>query len=409
MQSIIHRMPAAQLEMHVVTEPAGLQELRPFWTKFNTHPDADIDSYSLLLAQRPKAVTPFVLAATEKGELKAIMIGRSEDTLIHVKAGYLPLLRSRARQITFLQDGFLGDRSPGMAKALVLEILKRLKAGAADRALLERVGVDTDLYRLARTLPGALSRDLSNEITECWSTTLPSSLTEFLKRRSKKHRYWLRRIDRVFEEDFHGRVNFKIYKSKSDVASFCACAEQVASETYQRGLNVGFVDDIEHRRRLELAGDKGWLRAYVALIGQEPVAFWCGRLCGGVMALDWTGFNPRYRKYEVGTVLFLKMVEDLCSAGASAIDYGSGTSFYKERFGDDKHEKGLVYIYAPTAKGFGLNLLKAMELVANRSAKSLARKLGVIDRVKKLWRGRLLKTTSDIEVGAKSGVGVEVE
>jgi hypothetical protein len=127
--NLIATVSSARCEVPAVTTAEGVAEVRSFSTALNTHPDADVDTYSLLLAQRPGAAIPFILGVTEKEELKAIMIGRSEDTIIQAKAGYLPLLRSRVRQMRFFQDGFLGDRSPGVAKAMVLETLKRLKAG----------------------------------------------------------------------------------------------------------------------------------------------------------------------------------------------------------------------------------------------------------------------------------------
>jgi hypothetical protein len=393
---------AVPCRLRVARTDDELRKLLPFWMKANRHPDADAEFYSLMVGNGSQAARPHILVAEQNGEPVVILIGRLERTQVQIRLGYFPLFRLNIRQLTFLQDGLIGDCSKEITRALVEQIMECLRAGTADRALFERVEVGTELYRLARTVPGVWTGDYSMDTTEGWKTKLPATLEEFLKRRSKKHRYWLRRIGRVFEEDFSGQVKYQIYQNRSEVEAFCACAEAVARKTYHRGLNVGFVDNAQNRRRLELAGDKGWLRGYVAFIGREPVAFWCGRLYQGVMLLDWTGYDPAYGRYELGTILFLKMVEDLCAAGEQEIDYGSGTSFYKERFGDHKRGQALVHIYAPTARGFCLNVVKALEAASNRWAKVAARKLGIIDRIKKHWRGRLA-TRSQNETGAQNG------
>jgi CelD/BcsL family acetyltransferase involved in cellulose biosynthesis len=187
-------------------------------------------------------------------------------------------------------------------------------------------------------------------------------------------------------------VRYRTYTTQADAAAFCDVAENIARTTYQRGLGVGFIDNAEHRRRVALAAEKGWLKAYAAFVGEEPVAFWCGRLYNHAMYLDWTGYKPDYRKYELGTVLFLRMVEDICASGATEMNYGGGASFYKERFGDQNLHEESVGIYSPTFKGVAVGFLKSIEAIANRTAKAAVTRLGIVDRLKKRWRGRLAKS-----------------
>jgi hypothetical protein len=366
-----------------------LESLRSFWTTANKHPDADIDFYKYFVGHHAEAMQPCVLAARENGKPRALLLARLEETTIPIRLGYFTILRLRRRQLITLQDGYLGEAAPGVEAALVREVLRLLRECGADRAILSNLPLGDGLQRAAKTVPGLLSRDYAGRRASRWKTTLPASLDEFLKRRSKKHRYWLRRIERVFADDHKGKVEYKTYRTCEDLEAFCAHAEKIAQTTYQRGLGVGFMDNADTRQRLKLAADKGWLRGYVVFAGGEPLAFWCGRLYNGVMVLDWTGYLPAFRKYELGTVLFLKMVEDLCKAGAREIDYGTGTSFYKERFGDQETAECFVALHAPTFRGVSLSALTTMEAVFNGTAKYLAKKLKVMDRVKKLWRRRL--------------------
>lgn len=393
-----------QYEVYAATTADEIEKLRPFWLEVNKHPDADVDFYSLIVAARLEVLNPYVLVAAENGCPKAMLIGRLENQAVPIKAGYYALTTLNIRQLTFLQEGFLGVCSPEIARAMVLQVQKCLAEGRADRAVLENVDVTSILYSFAKTTPSIWLRDYSNETIQRWTTKLPVTMDEFLKRRSQKHRYWLRRIGRVFEKDHRGQVKYEVYQKKSEVEAFCAEAERVAQNTYQRGLGVGFINNAENRRRVELAAEKGWLRGYAVFVGGEPVAFWCGRLYKNIMYLDWTGYRPAFRKYELGTILFLKMVEDLCASGASEINYGTGAAFYKDRFGDLNRTEGLVSIYAPTAKGLATSVLKTIEVVTNRVAKSLARKMGIADKIKKRWRGRLAEAVEREEERGEGAV-----
>jgi CelD/BcsL family acetyltransferase involved in cellulose biosynthesis len=378
--------------VYAATSSQDLEGLRGFWEQANRHPDAQIDFFSLVAANSPQVEKPYVLVAAQNGSPQALLVGRLERYTVSLKLGYWRVARLPIRQLNFIQESFLGDCHPPTIQALLGEVMACLNQGVADRAVLCNLEVGSAAHEVARRAPSFWLRDYSNQTAQRWRTQLPGSLDEFLRRRSKKHRYWLRRIGRVFDEEHAGRVRFEVIRRPEEVARFCAEAEKVAQSTYQRGLGVGFVNQEQVRRRLDLAAARGWLRAYLTFVGDEPVAFWCGSLYKGVMYLDSTGYKPAYRDYEVGTILFLKMVEELCQSGASEIDYGTGASFYKERFGDQSRNEGFVAIHAATWRGFAAAVLKTLDALVNRSAKFVASHLGVLDRIKRRWRGRLAGT-----------------
>jgi hypothetical protein len=190
----------------------------------------------------------------------------------------------------------------------------------------------------------------------------------------------------VFGAQFQGKVRYETFDGLEDVDPFRQAAEQVARITYQRGLGAGFVNNEENRQRLILAARKGWLRAYVAFLEDKPLAFWYGERVGDTLYLIWTGFDPSYRKFEIGTILFLKMVEDVLSCGIKEIDYGLGWAQYKERFGDYCLEEQNLAIYAPTLKGYALNSLCALTDLGSWAGSRLLSWLNLRDRIKRIWR-----------------------
>lgn len=132
----------------------------------------------------------------------------------------------------------------------------------------------------------------------------------------------------------------------------------MARLTYQRRLGSGFVNDAAHQRRCRLVAQNGRLRGYVLYVDDRPKAFWCGTLYKGVFHLAWTGYDPEWKQYELGTVVFLKMVEGLCEEKIREIDFGLGAAFYKERFGDRSSEEASIRIYSPTIRGVVINCLR---------------------------------------------------
>lgn len=380
-----------EISVRTITSRTELEQIRDYWVAANRHPDADLDFYDYLIATHPDDFSPVVLVASSGNELVGILPGRLENRKVEVRLGYARIFSVQLRQLTFLK--FISDQGNGtpMANEIVGRILSILKERTADRVALCNVEVGNEFHQALSAVALKRSAAGHKDITECWRTAIPNSMEEFLKQRSSKHRYWLRRMQRLLEKESPQEITYRNFKLISDVDIFCAAAEKVASHTYQRGLRVGFTDNAEARRRLRLAAEKGWFRGYVVFAGTEPLAFWSGRLYHKVMYLDSTGYNPAWRKYEVGTVLFLKMVEDLCAAGAEAIDYGIGTSFYKERFGNSSHSEQFISLYAPTLKAKVMRNAEALDAFINRTAKSLLRRFGLFDRVKQWWRQRLVQ------------------
>lgn len=395
-------MSQAEITVRVASAASEIEKLRPFWTRVNYHPESDIDFVLMLPSVRPEILRLYVLVAYEAAEPVALLVGRIEDALVPLRVGYLKVLQIRLRQVVFVRDGFLGERSERTAALMVEKIAQVLKEGCAGRALLCSVPAASRLGESARRRCPVLQREFSRQLAEHWRTRLPKDFEAFLGKRPKKHRYWLRRIGRVFEAQFNGQVRYEIFHGLDDVGPFSKAAEQVARNTYQRGLGAGFVDNEENRKRLILAARKGWLRAYVAFVGNQPLAFWCGERLDNVMHLTWTGFDPAYRKYEVGTILFLKMVADLLSCGVTEIDYGLGWAQYKERFGDLCLQEQDVAIYAPTLRSCSVNLLRTLEASINRFGTKLLFWLKVRDKVKKLWRSDLAAKAAPAEETASN-------
>jgi hypothetical protein len=376
----------------VATNIEDIERLRPFWSPLNRHPDADIDFFSFFVRTQSGVEKPFVLILSENQNPEALLLGRLENTTLFLKIGYLKLFKLRVRQLTFIADGVcgcLGRCTPDIARVFTAKILGLLKSNIADRAVLSAICTDSEFYNVVRTAPGTLQRDYAHETTPHWTMRIPPSLDDFLKKVSRKRRWQIRHILRRIEQDHHGQVICKTFHYRTDVECFCEDAEKVAQLTYQRGLGVGFMNSKHDRQRLELSAERGWLKAYILYVASKPIAFWYGVVYKNVWYSYWTGYDPAYQSYAPGTVLLLKMLEDLSSGNVSEIDFGFGPAEYKERFGDHKRVEAFVKINAPTLRGGAASLLTLVDAFINRSGKTLLRKLHVVSQIKRHWRRKL--------------------
>src|SRR5208283_3583735 len=108
---------------------------------------------------------------------------------------------------------------------------------------------------------------------------------------------------------------------------------EVAKKTYQRGLRVGFADSAGVRKRLELCARKGWLRAYLLYLGDRPVAFWIGTLCGETFLSEYMSYDPELRQFSPGMVLIMRVIEGFCNKAngdiVKELDFGPGHAEYK--------------------------------------------------------------------------------
>lgn len=174
-----------------------------------------------------------------------------------------------------------------------------------------------------------------------------------------------------------------------DIPGLCARLEEVAGRTYQRGLGAGFVDNEEHRRRFALFSSRGQLRVQLLGIEDEIRAFWIGTVYKNVFHSSETGYDPDLLTFEPGTLVFVRMVDELIKEGVQKIDFGLGDAFYKQRFGDHCWQETTVHLFAPTAKGLLLRSATGFSRMFDSAGRRLLERLRLLNRFKRGWRRRL--------------------
>jgi Acetyltransferase (GNAT) domain len=387
-----------------LTSWKDLAEWEPFWRANSRHLETDLDFVSLVVRTRKEVRGPYVLAVADRnGAPKALMIGRLEQTRLPLKFGYLTVAQLPVRQLVFVTDGLIGERSGEVVELVTEAIGGALRSDHAQVAVLENVGSDSPFHRVRDSL-GRLSRGLALRSHPHWRGMLPENGEQFLRKLSKRHRYKVRHAVKALETTFRGQLTYRQYSLEADVQPFCAAAEAITRTSYQRGLGVGFIDNEQNRALVQLSAHRRWWNAWVLFIQERPVAFWSGMAYGGVFHVEWTAFDPAYGQSEPGTVLFLKLVDSLCQAGVRQVDFGIGSALYKERFGDQFQLETNLRFYAPSLKGIGLNVCYSSGVALETLAQRALRRIRLADRLRRLWRSRAEagRTTQGLENGPGS-------
>jgi hypothetical protein len=285
----------------------------------------------------------------------------------------------------------MGRIGPAEARMLTEAVVQLLRDQRLDFAFFSHLRQGDHLLTAARQNRFFLLRDITHERFPHYRMAIPNSVPELLgrlNRRQKLGREW-----RALQKRFPGQVNVRRFSRLEDVPDFVRDAEAIARLTYHRRMDVGFKNDGEHRRRLEHDGGRGQFLAHILYIQQQPKAYvWTtvykDTVYGASMGHD---PDPSLRKFGIGTLLFLKTLEDMCGRGINALDFSFGDAPYKRRFADENWLEESVCLYAPTPRAVMINVLRTLTMQTNRLAKQILEALRVTGKVKTWWRRQLVR------------------
>ena len=201
-------------------------------------------------------------------------------------------------------------------------------------------------------------KDITKRQTVHWDYRLPKSYNEFLVQYNSKQRYWLNRIKKTVIKDFEGKVCIKTQRDFKDYMEIINDIESIAKTTYHRKFGVGFKNNNEYHEMIRYYIRSKSLLVYVLYVNGMPSAYWLGVMFNNKIYFGITGYRPEYHKYEIGTVVLLKIIEDACNVYAEIefIDFGFGDAYYKQKFGTTSNIESSAYIFNPNLKNSLINI-----------------------------------------------------
>lgn len=376
-----------------------LEALRTYWEEWQDHPNNDFDQFKMICRLRQEIESPCVAVMERNGQTQALLIGRLEKTQFAPSIGYLNPVRIPARVMTVLHQGALGQMDEEAALESIKYFWSLLGSGVADAIEFHYLSEDSSLLNALQFHRSGWFCEKSPQWSVHWEMILPAEGAFIEGKVRSKHRTGIRKKGRELESAFPGKVSWHWMSRFDDIPGLCARLEEVAARAYQRGLGTGFMDNDEYRRRFALFASRGQLRVQLLEIDGRARAFWFGYLYRGIFHLSETGYDPDLSKYEVGTLMFIRLNDELAKEGVRKLDFGIGDALYKRRFGDRSWREASVWIFAPTAKGLVLRSSRGLLAAVDNWGRRLIQKVGGLDRLKTAWRRRLTpaKSSEDLE------------
>lgn len=377
------------VEVVVARSQAEVRELRHAWAALPVdHPHADPDFFLSVIAAREGAIRPHAVVVSEAERAVGLVVLRLEETRLPASFGYRTVYNPRVRALTLVPGGSVLDETA--AAAAERSLLDSLQAGEADVAVLPSLRRDSALFRSLTSSVSRARRSHFADVRTHRRLHLPGSFDEFLAARTKKVRSGVRYDAKRLEQRLGGRLRIERFDSLGDVETIFRDVVRVADLTYQRGLGASFADTPERRQLTTLALERGWFRAWVLYDEEQPIAFWQGHVYRGVYHSGTTGYDPAYGRDRVGIWLLMRVIEELCGdPGVDVLDYGFGDADYKRHFSDESWEESDLAVFAPTIRGYTVNVGRTAVMAAAAQAKGLLVRFGVAGRVKTHWRNRL--------------------
>lgn len=377
------------LKARIHRTAAEIEELRPFWTAQQQHPNSDLERFLLVCDLLPEVIAPCAISVWQGGFCRAVLVGRIEHANFQPRLGYLKLPRLRGRRLSIIHQGVIGQLGSLDVELIINKIKQLLADRVVDMAAFNSISEDSPLVTWMAAQPSDTLGIINPRWLSHWELSLQKETGFLMKTMKSKHRSLFLNKAQSFEAAYPRRITWHWHTSISDVIPICRQMEAVAARTYQRGLGSSFKDDRLHRELLSLAARQGTLRVMILEIDHQPAAFWFGTIYRGAFYPEATGFVPEHRQHEIGTQLLFRVVDELVKEGISRFDFGLGDAHYKQRFGDRSWRETTMRLFSRRLRGRALRAYFRTVEALDRRLRALVQRYANADRIKLAWRLRL--------------------
>lgn len=217
---------------------------------------------------------------------------------------------------------------------------------------------------------------------------LCGSFDEYAQKFSSKSRKNMRRNVRKFTQLCGGEIRWRTFSVPEEMEEFYREARRISSLTYQEKLwNSGLPTDDEFRRQLAAGAAQSTVRGYVLYFGIRPVAYIFCRARNGFLLYEYVGYDPLFQSSSPGDVLLYLALNQLFAEGRfRALDFGPGSSFYKEFFSNRATPCADVYYFPLKLRVlFLLCAHSGLEFMSD-AVRSLLGLLGLRARTRRFFR-----------------------
>jgi Acetyltransferase (GNAT) domain len=333
-----------------------VEDMRDAWEMFQPPPVSAIDYFLAIIKFKNSVIRPHVILLKQRDKPTAMIVGRIENVDKGLRFKNKIFFKSRYRCLKIDIGCILGNISPSVCNLLISKLIESLKRKEADYVSFSEVNTDSYIYKIGNKLPGILCRDHFPSIQGHYRMTLPSSLEEYFKTKSRNKRSYYRRIIKRFETDFKGQIYVRRFQNQEEVETFCKDASKISRHTWQYKSDNGFLYSDSVLKSMMMIAKDGRFRSYILYKNKEPISFYYAFIHDHIWFYDCSGYNLEYSNYRIGTFLLLKIIEELClDTYFDYMDFGWMDVNYKKDYCDLFWNEANFIIYQPSLRGVLLN------------------------------------------------------
>ena len=386
------------LETVCATSPEQVEFLREDWLLICArHARASLyanpDLFLATIAHESNSCEPYVVVFRRGGTPCALIVGQTGKRRLLCRLGYVKLHTPEIACLDILYGGLVTDGDLSTTQAVLGHLRALLRNSHTGLVIIHYLPVSHELFAQLRDGIGFPSPAVLARVSPHWRLCLtPGSYEDTIKGFSKKHRYNMRRTNRLLLEHFNHDVALRTFTQIEQLDEFGRGATSIAAKTYQAGLGVGFSNTSLWRTVLRTHALKGRLRCYWLECKGSPIAFQIGVVYGKMYVLVATGYLPKYKDLSPGTVMLLRVLQDLCQAHIEEVDYGFGDADYKRIYGTYAQDEATLRLYAGSGRPRMARTLNVSAIVLSRSMVRMLRLFGWHNTLKRMWRHRLERT-----------------
>ena len=383
-------------QVEIIESLDRIESIRSVWQQLQDQEpcpviNADIDRYLSVLKTDENQPSPLILLLKKGQSPRAMIIGRREKLPIPVRIGYKTLFRPKLNAITVVYGGILGQPDNETSAILCKEIRKLLRKRQIDAIFFNHLRIDSPFYIQIRRV-SFWCRSHFPVIQLHWRMSIPKNIDEFYAARSKKHRANLKRDQKKLESQYKEHLHIVHYRKDCHLEKMFQDALQISEKTYQHALGAGFHDNSLLRSIIAKDLEKGRLFLSIMYLYNKPVCYQWGTIYRGTYFLEKLGFDPHYASWNVGSVLFLKVLDELCSdPQITQFDFGFGDAEYKQSYGNESWpEAAATYLFALRAYPLAINCITSINSALTLGLMWAVKKCGLYSWIKRKWRKNLI-------------------
>jgi len=223
---------------------------------------------------------------------------------------------------------------------------------------------------------------------------LTTDFESYLAKFSGKSRSTLKRKARKLDKVSGGKIDWRTYRTASEMDQFHGLAKDVSRLTYQEKLfDAGIPADPAFVRDMRARADADAVRGFILFLDGTPISYLYLPIEDGRVIYGFLGFDPSHSKLSPGTVLQMLALESLCSERRYRLfDFTEGDGAHKRFFSTEGRLCGNVFYLKRTVRN---SIIVRGHLALSRiSARTerLVERSGVKTRLKQLLRGQFSKS-----------------